>query len=66
MILITTAGKVGVEAARVLTAQGEPVRILARNTARMTVPLRTKAGVRAIVANAANRQANSGHQSRPC
>ena len=31
MILITTAGKVGAEAARLLTAKGEPVRILARS-----------------------------------
>ena len=31
MILITTPGKVGAEAARLLTAQGEPVRVLARN-----------------------------------
>ncbi|HEX2703761.1 MAG TPA: NmrA family NAD(P)-binding protein [Solirubrobacteraceae bacterium] len=31
MILITTPGKVGAEAARLLTAQGEPVRVLVRN-----------------------------------
>lgn len=31
MILITTAGKVGAEAARLLAAQGEPVRVIARN-----------------------------------
>ena len=31
MILITTAGKVGAEAARLLAAQGEPVRVLVRN-----------------------------------
>ena len=31
MILITTAGKVGTEAAHLLAAQGEPVRVLARN-----------------------------------
>jgi uncharacterized protein YbjT (DUF2867 family) len=31
MILITTAGKVGAEAARLLAAQGEPVRVLARH-----------------------------------
>jgi uncharacterized protein YbjT (DUF2867 family) len=31
MILITTAGKVGSEAARLLAAQGEPVRILVRD-----------------------------------
>ena len=31
MILITTAGKVGAEAARLLAAQNEPVRVLARH-----------------------------------
>ena len=31
MILITTAGKVGAEAARLLSAQGQPVRVLARD-----------------------------------
>ena len=31
MILITTAGKVGAEVARLLAAQGEPVRVLARH-----------------------------------
>jgi uncharacterized protein YbjT (DUF2867 family) len=31
LILITTAGKVGAEAARLLAAQGEPVRVLARH-----------------------------------
>jgi uncharacterized protein YbjT (DUF2867 family) len=31
MILITTPGKVGAEAARLLTEGGEPVRVLARN-----------------------------------
>ena len=31
MILITTAGKVGAEAARLLAAQNEPVRLLARH-----------------------------------
>ncbi len=37
MILITTAGKVGAEAARLLTAQGEPVRVLARNPEKVAV-----------------------------
>ena len=31
MILVTTAGKVGAEAARLLAAQGTPVRVIARN-----------------------------------
>ena len=31
MILVTTAGKVGAEAARLLLEQDEPVRVLARN-----------------------------------
>jgi uncharacterized protein YbjT (DUF2867 family) len=31
MILITTAGKVGAEAARLLAAEGKPVRVIARN-----------------------------------
>jgi len=31
MILITTAGKVGAEAARLLAERGEPVRVLVRN-----------------------------------
>jgi uncharacterized protein YbjT (DUF2867 family) len=33
MILITTAGKVGAEAARLLAAHGEPVRVLSRHDA---------------------------------
>jgi uncharacterized protein YbjT (DUF2867 family) len=36
MILITTAGKVGAEAARLLAAQGQPVRILIRDPAKAT------------------------------
>jgi uncharacterized protein YbjT (DUF2867 family) len=31
MILVTTAGKVGAEAARLLAQRGEPVRILVRD-----------------------------------
>ncbi len=34
MILITTAGKVGAEAARLLAAQGEPVRVLVASLCR--------------------------------
>jgi uncharacterized protein YbjT (DUF2867 family) len=34
MILITTAGKVGAEATRLLAADGEPVRVLVRNPAK--------------------------------
>jgi uncharacterized protein YbjT (DUF2867 family) len=37
MILITTAGKVGAEAARLLAAQGEPVRVLARHPENVAV-----------------------------
>jgi uncharacterized protein YbjT (DUF2867 family) len=37
MILITTAGKVGAEAARLLAAQGEPVRVLARHPEKVAV-----------------------------
>jgi uncharacterized protein YbjT (DUF2867 family) len=36
MILITTAGKVGTEATRLLAAEGEPVRVLVRNPAKAT------------------------------
>jgi uncharacterized protein YbjT (DUF2867 family) len=36
MILITTAGKVGGEAARLLASQGQPVRILVRDPAKAT------------------------------
>jgi uncharacterized protein YbjT (DUF2867 family) len=46
MILITTAGKVGAEAARLLTAQGEPVRVLARYPEK-AAPL-TQAGVEVV------------------
>jgi uncharacterized protein YbjT (DUF2867 family) len=35
MILITTAGKVGAEAARLLGGQGEPVRVIVRNPERV-------------------------------
>jgi uncharacterized protein YbjT (DUF2867 family) len=37
VILITTAGKVGAEAARLLAAQGEPVRVLARHPEKVAV-----------------------------
>jgi uncharacterized protein YbjT (DUF2867 family) len=37
MILITTAGKVGAEAARLVAAQGGPVRILARHPENVAV-----------------------------
>jgi nucleoside-diphosphate-sugar epimerase len=43
MILITTAGKVGSEAARLLTEQGEPVRVLARHPEK--VAMLSQAGV---------------------
>ena len=36
MILITTAGKVGAEAARLLAQRGEPVRVLVRDSAKAT------------------------------
>lgn len=39
MILVTAAGKVGAEAARLLPAQGEPVRILARNPEKVAASL---------------------------
>jgi uncharacterized protein YbjT (DUF2867 family) len=37
MILITTAGKVGAESARLLTARGEPVRVLVRDPEKVAV-----------------------------
>lgn len=46
MILITTAGKVGAEAARVLAAQGEPVRVIARNPEK--VAALSQAGVEVV------------------
>ena len=46
MILITTAGKVGAEAARLLAAQGEPVRVLARNPEKVAVL--SQAGVEVV------------------
>jgi uncharacterized protein YbjT (DUF2867 family) len=46
MILITTAGKVGAAAARLLTAQGEPVRVLARNPEKLAVL--SQAGVEVV------------------
>ena len=36
MILITTAGKVGAEAARLLAQRGEPVRVLVRDPEKAT------------------------------
>jgi uncharacterized protein YbjT (DUF2867 family) len=46
MILITTPGKVGAEAARLLAAQGEPVRVLARRPEK--VAALSQAGVEVI------------------
>ena len=46
MILITTAGKVGAEAARLLAAQGEPVRVLARHPEKVAVL--SQAGVEVV------------------
>jgi uncharacterized protein YbjT (DUF2867 family) len=46
MILITTPGKVGAEAARLLAAQGEPVRVLARNPEKVAVL--SEAGVEVV------------------
>ncbi len=46
MILITTAGKVGAEAARLLAAQGEPVRVIARNPEK--VAALSQAGVEVV------------------
>ncbi len=51
MILITTAGKVGGDAARLLAAQDEPVRVLVRNPENrlrsrcLRCPGRTRLGV---------------------
>jgi uncharacterized protein YbjT (DUF2867 family) len=45
MILVTTAGKVGAEAARLLAARGEPVRVLVRDPARATALARAGAEV---------------------
>ena len=36
MILVTTAGKVGAEAARLLAERGEPVRVLVRDPKKAT------------------------------
>jgi uncharacterized protein YbjT (DUF2867 family) len=46
MILITTAGKVGAAAARLLAAQGEPVRVLARHPEKAAVL--SQAGVEVV------------------
>jgi NAD(P)-dependent dehydrogenase (short-subunit alcohol dehydrogenase family) len=46
MILITTAGKVGAEAARLLTEHGQPVRLLARNPEKVAVL--SQAGVEVV------------------
>jgi uncharacterized protein YbjT (DUF2867 family) len=46
MILITTAGKVGAEAARLLAAQDEPVRVLVRNPEK--VAALSQAGVEVV------------------
>ncbi len=46
MILITTAGKVGSEAARLLARQGEPVRVLVRDPNKVTAL--TQAGVEVV------------------
>lgn len=46
MILITTAGKVGAEAARLLAAQGEPVRVLVRNPGK--VAALSQAGIEVV------------------
>lgn len=45
MILITTPGKVGAEAARLLAERGEPVRVLARNPASSRASALRQAGV---------------------
>jgi uncharacterized protein YbjT (DUF2867 family) len=47
MILVTTAGKVGGEAARLLAARGEPVRVLLRDPAK--APALERAGIDAAV-----------------
>jgi uncharacterized protein YbjT (DUF2867 family) len=49
MILITTAGKVGAEAARLLAAQGEPVRVLVRSPEK--VAALSQAGVEVVEGN---------------
>ena len=46
MILITTTGKVGAEAARLLAAQGEPIRVLVRNPEK--VAALSQAGVEVV------------------
>jgi uncharacterized protein YbjT (DUF2867 family) len=45
MILITTAGKVGAEAARLLAQRGEPVRVLVRDPEKATALAQTGADV---------------------
>jgi uncharacterized protein YbjT (DUF2867 family) len=47
IILITTAGKVGAQAGRLLTEQGEPVRVLTRNPEKVAVL--SQAGVEVVV-----------------
>ena len=47
MILVTTAGKVGGEAARLLAARGEPVRVLVRDPAK--APALERAGITVAV-----------------
>ena len=44
MILVTTAGKVGAEAARLLVARGEPVRVLVRDLEKETATALAEAG----------------------
>jgi uncharacterized protein YbjT (DUF2867 family) len=44
MILVTTAGKVGAEAARLLAARGEPVRVLVRDPEKATALALAEAG----------------------
>lgn len=46
LILITTAGKVGAEAARLLAAQGQPVRVLVRDPEKL--PALSQAGVEVV------------------
>ena len=46
MILITIAGKVGAEAARLLAAEGEPVRVLVRNPGK--VAALSRAGIEVV------------------
>ena len=45
MILITTAGKVGAETARLLAQRGEPVRVLVRDPEKATAPAQAGADV---------------------